>query len=140
MKKLFTIIVAVMLLTSVMSAQASKQLNFGIIGVSYEIPVTSAITIAPAASSNLDLSHLAIGVKANYYLDQLIGLPSAWDVYAGANLGYALALDDNKDSDLDFGLQVGGRWFWNQKWGVYLEAGGGKVSGGSGGLGLTMKL
>ncbi len=61
------------------------------------------------------------------------------DVYAGANLGYALGLDNN-GNDLDFGLQVGGRYFWSPKWGVYIEAGGGKVSSGTAGIGLTMKL
>lgn len=140
MKKLFIILIVLGAFSTISFAQASSQLNFGIIGVSYEIPMSSAITIAPAASSNLDLSHLTIGVKANYYLDALIGLPSEWDVYAGANLGYALAIDDNKESDLDFGLQVGGRYFWSPKWGVYLEAGGGKISSGTAGIGLTMKF
>ncbi len=140
MKKLFIVLFVLGAFSTISFAQASSQLNFGIIGVSYEIPMSSAITLAPAASSNLDLSHLAIGVKANYYLDQLIGLPSAWDVYAGANVGYALAIDDNKESDIDFGLQVGGRYFWSPKWGVYLEAGGGKISGGTAGIGLTMKF
>ena len=139
MKKLFIVLIALGAFSTISFAQASKQLNFGIIGVSYEIPMSSAITIAPAASSNLDLSHLTIGVKANYYLDQLIGLPSAWDVYAGANAGYAFGMD-NKENDFDFGLQVGGRWFWSPKWGVYVELGGGNVTKGSAGLGLTMKL
>ena len=35
---------------------------------------------------------------------------------------------------------VGGRWFWNDKWGIYLELGGGSTQGATGGLGLTMKL
>ena len=45
-----------------------------------------------------------------------------------------------KDSDIDIGLHVGGRWFWNDKWGVYLELGGGSTQGATGGLGLTIKL
>jgi len=139
MKKLFILLFILGAFSTISFAQATKQLNFGIIGVSYEIPMSSAITLAPAAGSNLNLDYLVVGAKANYYFDSLIGLPAAWDVYGGVNAGYAIGLDD-KDSEIDFGLHVGGRWFWSPKWGVYLEGGGGKVSGGSGGIGLTMKL
>jgi len=135
------ILSAVVVFTSVSSAQATSQLNFGIIGISYDIPVSENIAIAPAAGTNLDLSYLSAGVKANFYFDNLIGLPAAWDVYAGANAGYAFGLDNNKNADdFDIGLQVGGRWFWSDKWGVYLEFGGGHTSGGTAGLGLTMRL
>lgn len=119
-------------------AQAARQLNFGFVGVSYEIPIASAITIAPAAFTNFDLAYLTLGVKANFYFDDLFGLPNEWDVYGGANGGFALGLDNN-GNDFDLGLQVGGRWFWSDKWGVYLEGGGGKL-GGNGGVGLTMKM
>lgn len=139
MKKLLILLFLFAAFSTISFAQAAKQLNFGIIGISYEIPLSPAITIAPAAYTNLNLDYLTAGVKANYYLDKLIGLPSAWDVYAGANVGYAFGKDDNA-SDIDFGLQVGGRWFWNPKWAVYIETGGGKVSGGAAGIGLTMKL
>ena len=139
MKKLFTVLFVLVAFSTISFAQARTQLNFGIIGISYEIPVAAAITLAPAAGSNLELDYLTAGVKANYYLNNIIGLPSAWDVYAGANAGYAFGLD-KKENDFDFGLQVGGRWFWGPKWGVYLEAGGGNVTKGSAGLGLTMKL
>ncbi len=120
-------------------SQATKQLNFGIVGISYEIPVATDITIAPFAGSNLDLSYLTLGVKGNYYFDNLVGLSDPWDFYGGANLGYALGISNDKDNDIALGLQVGGRWFWNEKWGIYLEFGGGNL-GGAGGLGITMKL
>lgn len=139
MKNLLIVLIVFGVFSTISFAQARKQLNFGIIGVSYEIPMSSTITLAPAAGSNLNLDYLTAGVKANYYLDKIIGLPSEWDVYAGANAGYAFGMD-NKENDFDFGLQVGGRWFWNAKWGVYVEIGGGNISKGSAGLGLTMKL
>lgn len=139
MKKLFILLIILGLFSTISFAQARTQLNFGIIGVNYEIPMAADMTIAPAAGSNLNLDYLTAGVKVNYYLDKIIGLPSAWDVYAGANAGYAFGFD-NKENDFDFGLQVGGRWFWNPKWGVYVELGGGNVTKGSAGLGLTMKL
>lgn len=122
--------------------QARSELNFGLIGVNYEIPIHKDITIAPGASSNFDLSWLTVNVKANYYFDNLFEITSdAWDVYGGAGAGFAIYNGNkNKDNGFDIGLHVGGRWFWNEKWGVYLELGGGSVQGATGGLGLTLKL
>ncbi|MEN8137547.1 MAG: hypothetical protein ABFR62_03865 [Bacteroidota bacterium] len=145
MKKI-TLLVIMLFAMNGLFAQATSQLNFGVIGLSYEIPVAENITIAPAAGTNLELSYLTAGVKANFYFDTLIDLPAQWDVYAGANAGYAFGLDNGNDknngndSDFDAGLQVGGRWFWSEKWGIYLEFGGGHTSGGTAGLGLTMRL
>lgn len=122
--------------------QARSELNFGLIGVNYEIPVHEDITIAPGASTNFDLDWLTLNVKANYYFDNLFELTDeSWDVYGGAGAGYAIYNgNDNKDNGFDIGLHVGGRWFWNDKWGVYLELGGGSTQGATGGLGLTVKL
>ena len=122
--------------------QARSELNFGLIGVTYEIPVHKDITIAPGASTNFDLNWLTLNVKANYYFDNLFGLTDeSWDVYGGAGAGYAFHTgNDNKDDGFDLGLHVGGRWFWNDKWGIYLELGGGSTQGATGGLGLTVKL
>jgi len=122
--------------------QARSELNFGLIGANYEMPVHEEITIAPGASTNFDLDWLTLNVKANYYFDNLLELTDeAWDVYAGAGAGYAIYTGNgSKDSDIDIGLHVGGRWFWNDKWGVYLELGGGSTQGATGGLGLTIKL
>ena len=130
-------------------AQARKELNFGLVGINYEIPIHKDITIAPGAGTNFDLDWLNVGVKANYYFDNLFGISDdAWDVYGGANLGYAFWMgdhdngsgNDDHDDDIDFGLQAGARWFWNDKWGVYVEVAGGSVSGLSPGIGLTVKL
>ncbi|MGZ2368383.1 hypothetical protein ACXR6G_01175 [Ancylomarina sp. YFZ004] len=122
--------------------QARSELNFGLIGANYEIPVHEYITIAPGASTNFDLDWLTLNVKANYYLDNLLDLKDeAWDVYGGAGAGYAIYNGSgDKDSAFDIALHVGGRWFWNDKWGVYLELGGGSTQGATGGLGLTLKL
>lgn len=143
MKKLFTIIALAGVMTFTaqhdVQAQAAKQLNIGFVGVSYEIPVASAITIAPTAFTNWDFSSLTLGVKGNYYFDDIFGLPSEWDVYGGANLGYGIGIGNNNNSEFAFGFQAGGRWFWSDKWGVYLELGGGNL-GGNGGVGVTMKF
>ncbi len=122
--------------------QARSELNFGLVGINYEIPVSKNVTIAPGASTNFDLNWLTLNVKANYYFDSLIGLTdAAWDVYGGAGAGYAFYNGKKNEADgFDMGLHVGGRWFWNEKWGVYLEFGGGSTQGATGGLGLTVKL
>ncbi|MFT4753934.1 MAG: hypothetical protein ACI85Q_001489 [Salibacteraceae bacterium] len=142
MKKI-TLLFVFVIFSLFADAQAKKQVSFGLIGASYEIPVSEAITIAPTAFTNFDLNYIVLGVKANFYLDDLIDLPSAWDVYGGANLGFGLAISDKYSSDLNLGLQIGGRWFWSDKWGVYLEGGGGSLGGdvlGTYGAGLTMVL
>jgi hypothetical protein len=41
---------------------------------------------------------------------------------------------------MDIGLHIGGRWFWNDTWGIYLELGGATTQGAKGGIGLTVKL
>lgn len=120
------------------NAQAAKVLNFGGLGTglyaSIEFPVHSAITIAPLVNTDWEFNHLVIAAKGNFYFDELIGLDSPWDFYAGANLGWRIS-DDGK---FNAGLQVGGRWFWSEKWGINAEFGGG--TGVTGGVGVTMKF
>ena len=144
MKKITLLFILALTLSFANSnAQARQELNFGLIGINYEIPVHEDITIAPGIGTNLDLDYLNLGVKGNYYFDNLLGISDdAWDVYGGANVGYSVYIGDGDDdkSDLDLGLQVGGRWFWNDKWGVYVELAGGNISGLSPGIGITMKL
>jgi hypothetical protein len=153
MKKttLFYVLIFTFLTINVFS-QARKELNFGLVGANYEIPVHKDITIAPGLATNLDLDWLTAYVRGNYYFDNLFEIrDDAWDVYGGLGLGYAFNIDgdngndnnngnDDNDGDFDLGLHFGGRWFWNDKWGVYLELGGGSTSGSTGSLGLTVKL
>ncbi|HSD14033.1 MAG TPA: hypothetical protein VLB74_05245 [Flavobacterium sp.] len=144
MKKLIRLLVFALFFSYAnVFGQARNELNFGLVGANYEIPVHKDITIAPGIGTNFDLDWLNIGVKGNYYFDHIFGLSDpAWDVYGGANLGYAVPIGDNdhNDGDIDLGLQAGGRWFWNDKWGVYLELAGGNTSGFSPFIGLTVKL
>lgn len=141
-KTLFFTVFIFTCFTANVFGQARNELNFGLIGANYEIPVHSDITIAPGASTNFDLDWLTLNVKANYYFDKLFGISEeAWDVYGGIGAGYAIYNGNgSKNSDFDAGLHIGGRWFWNDKWGVYLEFGGGSTQGATGGLGLTVKL
>ncbi|MDT0552783.1 hypothetical protein [Urechidicola vernalis] len=146
MKKLLTLLfIAVLTLSFSHEANAQegarKQLNFGFLGVTYEIPVSKDITIAPFAGTDWDIDWITFGVKGNYYFDRVFKLESPdWDVYGGLSLGYAVGLGNNPDSsDVGFGAHAGGRWFFNEKWGLFLELGGG-TTGGTAGIGFTMKL
>lgn len=143
MKKIFFL--GVFLLTCLSFnafGQARSELNFGLIGLNYEIPVGRDVTIAPGGATNFDLDWLTLFVRGNYYFDNLFEInDAAWDVYGGAAAGFAFYNGEgNKDDDLDIGLFFGGRWFWNEKWGIYVEIGGGSTQGATGGLGLTLKL
>lgn len=145
MKKVSLLFVFALLLTFATSfGQARKELNFGLIGANYEFPVHKDITLAVGAGTNLDLDWINLGLKGNYYFDNLFGISDdAWDVYGGLNAGYSIYNGDENgkdESDINLGLQVGGRYFWNDKWGVYVEIAGGNASGFSPGIGLTVKL
>ena len=143
MKKITILFVFAVLLsissTFAQDSSTEKQWNFGLVGASYEIPLGKDITSAPFAGTDFDFDFLTLGAKGNYYFDNLLKLPIAWDVYAGANAGFAVGIGNDANSDLNLGLHVGGRWFWNDNWGVYAEFGGGTTAGTSG-IGFTMKL
>ncbi len=143
-KTIFYVFLFSLTLTFSAFGQARKELNFGLIGANLEFPVHKDVTIAPGVATNFSLDWASLHVKGNYYFDNLFGIKdNAWDVYGGAVAGYSIYTGDLKalnKSDLDLGLHVGGRWFWNDKWGLYLELGGGSTSGAIGGIGLTVKL
>lgn len=140
MKKI-TLFLAFVAMSSLSYGQAAKMLNLGGLGtdlyVGYEIPLSSAITLVPQASTDWNFNKFVLALKGNYYFDEIFGLPDAWDVYGGANFGWRID-NDNNDSGVNWGAQVGGRWFWSDKWGLNAEFGGG--SGVTGGLGVTMKM
>ncbi|GJM59834.1 outer membrane beta-barrel protein [Persicobacter diffluens] len=87
----------------------------------------------------------------NYHFNRLIGLPSNFDVYAGANIGYVnwnhhwegpAGTDEwhkSHSSGIGLGLQIGGRYFFNQNWGVNVELNGGNQLS-SGRVGVTYRL
>ena len=142
MKKLFTIIAVAGVMSlgsSSVFGQAQKYLNLGGLGTglyaSIEFPVSSVITIAPQVSTDYNFNNFVIAAKGNFYFDDIFGVSEPWDVYAGANFGYRI--ETNNDG-FNWGIQVGGRWFWSDKWGINAEFGGG--SGVLGGVGVTMKM
>ncbi|MFT6996409.1 MAG: hypothetical protein ACJAQ4_000148 [Cryomorphaceae bacterium] len=121
-------------------AQAQKYLNLGGIGTGLyaglELPVGAKISVQPFAATDWDFNKFIIGGKGNYYFDDLFGVDSSWDIYGGANVGWRI--EDGDDDGANWGLQVGGRWFWSDQWAINAEFGGGSTV--LGGVGVTMKL
>jgi len=90
-------------------------------------------------------SIFGIQANGNYHFNEILNIPSEWDFYAGANLNYFswnTTFNGNKFDNFDgaenfgFGLQVGGRYFFTDKFGVNLQIGGGNVVSG-GKIGIT---
>jgi hypothetical protein len=149
-----TLLLAFIAITTLAMAQSAplskgeKQLNFGL-GFGSGLPayfgmdfaVHDDITLGGTLGVNLDgFDYLSIAGRGDYHFNRIIGIPSEWDFYAGLNLGFVTGLNDyTGTSGLDLGAQVGGRYYWNDKWGINLEAGGGMINYG-GKVGLTMKL
>ncbi len=129
-------------------AKGEMQLNFGTgfssnglpVYVSWDIALHKDVTITPEVHVKIpfdsDKSFRAgVLFKADYHWNYLIGIPDNWDFYAGARLGL-----DFGGGDLypEFGIQVGGRWYWSEKWGLNVELAGGTGFGTT--FGLSMKL
>jgi hypothetical protein len=90
--------------------------------------------------------HTMIGIagNANYHLNTVLEIPSEWDVYGGINLGFYIVTsesgyDGEEDSGFGLGAQVGGRYYFNEKYGINLEFGGGSTFSG-GKIGISIKL
>lgn len=91
-------------------------------------------------------NHSIIGIAANgnYHFNTLLNIPNNWDFYAGLNVGFYIWNSNNEyrgshSSGLGLGGQVGGRYYFNDKFGINLEFGGGNAFGG-GKLGLSIRL
>ena len=90
--------------------------------------------------------HGIVGIAANgnYHFNTILNMPRSWDFYAGLNLGfYAWRSTDDYPGDgasgLALGAQVGGRYYFTNRFGLNLEVG--TASAFSGGkFGITVKL
>lgn len=151
MKKLITLLILALIMTSVHAqnggvaplAKGEKQLNFGTgfssgglpVYASLDFAVHKDVTVTPEVHMKFDDNFKAgMLVKGSYHWNYLIGIPSNWDFYAGAQVGF----DFGQEFDMDIGIHVGGRWYWSEKWGMNLEFGGGTGFGTT--FGLSMKL
>lgn len=143
-------------------AKGQTQLNMGIGFSNWGVPVYFGfdhgvhpdITLGAELSfrnynerwNNNRYDHSIIGISgnANYHFNTIMNISPEWDFYAGLNLGFYHWKSD-KDyngsytSGLGLGAQIGGRYFFNEKFGINLEFGGGNAFSG-GKFGLTIKL
>jgi hypothetical protein len=97
-------------------------------------------------NSYYDSSAIGLGVSGNYHFNSMLHIPSKFDCYAGSSLSYFIWSYDNygnnphpDNTSFGVGLQVGGRYFFTNKFGVNLEFGGGTVTSGVK-AGVTFKL
>lgn len=149
MKKLGLLIITLVAYLGV-NGQANNQLNFGFglnsfqnsipIYISYDFVAAEDITVAPVVQLDIaNINWMTIGVRADYYFDRLFGSNKHWDFYAGANAGFLWWFDTiSGTSDLDLGLEAGTRYWFNEKWAINFEMGGG--SSFSSKLGVSMSL
>lgn len=90
-------------------------------------------------------SLIGIYANCNYHFNTLLGIPPSWDFYLGLNLGFNMWLDDDDNnydshtSGIGIGGQIGGRYYFSEKFGINLEAGSGNAfSGGKFGISIKM--
>jgi outer membrane immunogenic protein len=100
----------------------------------------------PYNNNNYDSSAIGLGVNGNYHFNTVMHIPSKFDFYAGASVtAYIWNYDDYDNyphpdnSSVGLGLQVGGRYFFTDKFGINLELGGGSATSGAK-FGVTFKL
>ncbi len=120
-----------------------KQLNFGPLYAGIEFGIKENITIGGVVNydwgsydqnTNTYFNSIDFIGKIDYHLGEILQLDPQWDLYGGVRTGFGAG----KIVTFLFGFEVGGRWFWNDKWGINVESSYGNGLGG--GVGLTMKL
>lgn len=135
--------------------KGGKQLNAGLgfsgwglpVYVGADFGVHQDITIGPRVTfrnySDIDRNLITFGFNGNYHFNTLFNMPSEWNFYAGLTMNYYSWSGDEvtgaPKSRLYLDAQIGGRYFFSDKFGVNLEFGGGAGTGG-GIFGITVKL
>lgn len=96
------------------------------------------------SGSHYNYSVIGVSGNANYHFNTILKIPRNWDFYVGLNVGYFIwnysdKYDGSHSSELGLGAQIGGRYYFTNKFGVNLEFGGGNAFSG-GKFGITIKL
>ena len=86
-----------------------------------------------------------IGMNGNYHFNRILDMPNNFDFYAGPAVTFYIwdykEYDDHPhpdNSSVGIGGQVGGRYFFNDKFGINLEFGAGTATSGAK-FGVTFK-
>ncbi len=164
MKKLALIFSVIVLLGYTTNAQpiqeGETQINAGLGLSTYGLPVYAGVEFGLENNFSVggELSYrkyskysiysptiTTIAAFGNYHFNELLEIPSEWDVYAGLNLGYSIWSNNDvydyswfKGSGVYITGQIGGRYYVNDNFAINLELGGGTYSGGK--LGVTFKI
>lgn len=105
------------------------------IAANYEIQVAKDITIAPMGRIWFSGKNtLSLGGRGDFYFDRLFGLAEPWDIWAGADAGFVVSGDNNKDN-FNLNLHAGIEYKFSSLFGLIAEFGGGSTA--SGGLGMA---
>lgn len=144
------------------SSSGSNQLNLGVGFSGWGIPVyigldhyiTQDLSLGGELSyrsyhenwnnNTYNQSITGISANLNYHFSTILNLPSAWDLYAGANLGFFIwntpnTYNGDNHSGLGFGGQIGTRYYLSNRLALNLEFGGGNAFSG-GKFGITIKI
>lgn len=83
----------------------------------------------------------ALSANGNYHFNTLLNIPSNWDVYAGLSLGFYFwnssgDYPGSNASGVGLGLQIGGRYYFSERFGINLELGGGTIGAGKFGISI----
>ncbi len=166
MKKIFLVMVMIFALGKVFGSNAlangQSQFNAGVGFSSWGVPVYIGldygvhrnVTLGGEVSfqsyqdkyndNKYDHSIIGISGNGNYHFNNVLDIPSNWDFYAGLGIGFYIwnspdEYDGSHTSGLGVSGQLGGRYYFSEKFGVNLEFGGGNVISG-GKFGITLKL
>ncbi|MEX2597843.1 MAG: outer membrane beta-barrel protein [Salibacteraceae bacterium] len=143
-------------------AKGQAQLNLGLgfsnwglpVYLGFDYGVHKDVTLGAELSfrsynerfDNQRYNHSVFGISGNvnYHFNSLLNISPKWDLYAGLNIGFYHWNSSNNypgryNSGLGLGLQVGGRYYFTDRFGLNLEIGGGNAFSG-GKLGISLKL
>ena len=73
---------------------------------------------------------IGIGATGNYHFGRILKIPNQWDIYSGVGLGYMVWTYPNNNnfggnsSGVVFGMQIGARYYFGQKFAVNAQVGG----------------
>lgn len=102
------------------------------INAHYEITVGKSITLSPSISVPFDFEWIALGGRADLYVDSLFNINNRWDIWLGVDSGIIISGDDTFSLNAHAGVEYKLTDFF----GIIGEIGGGTASSGGVGLGF----
>lgn len=102
------------------------------INAHYEITVGKSITLSPSIAMPFDLDWVALGGRADLYIDSLFHIPKKWDIWLGVDAGVIISGNENFNLNGHAGVE----FKFTDFIGIIGEFGGGTSSFGGIGIGL----